>query len=427
MKEITAILIDYSEQATLYKAMTSLQTISSKLNSVIVLQNQNTSLHKLPDHWPFLTKTEIHSFQTKQMVKALNKAISKIKSEYVLFLHDSDYLVAAASTNSFEMNPAQAMIVQNYRIKNISIHLPLLVRTALLQEYPFPPDQQLPFKESLFPAWISGIDASLQHVQEGLVRKSKEKSTPDRVAKQRFAEKYQLQKVDTQHPNPSLSILIANYNMEKYVETAIASCLFQNEKANQICIMDDGSTDNSKERIQNWQRNPGVQIFHKKNEGKARALNDLLAEVTSDFILELDADDWLDPDAVSIIKKHLANAPEDVAVLYGNLRKWKQTADDVQYKKNAMGREVNGKKDLLSYSFPLGPRIYRTSSLKAIGGFPVIFFQQGRLYEDVSVLNRLITDYRFQYANFTVYNVREHKESITKNNLEHWNAFFKNL
>src|SRR5699024_8743569 len=129
----------------------------------------------------------------------------------------------------------------------------------------------------------------------------------------------------------------------------------------------------------------------------------------------------------SIIKSHLANLSEDIAVLYGNLRKWKQQTNDILYKNKAMGRMVRSRKDLLSYHFPLGPRIYRMSALKAIGGFPVIDFKNGRLFEDISVLNRLIINHPFQYENFTVYNVREHKESITSQNTGLWNTFLKTL
>lgn len=149
--------------------------------------------------------------------------------------------------------------------------------------------------------------------------------------------------------------------------------------------------------------------------------------MTSDFILELDADDWLDPDAVSNIKKRMANLSENVSVLYGNLRKWKQLAGDILFKGTAKGRHIHGRADLLSYRFPLGPRIYRTSALKRIGGFPVITFKEGKLFEDVSVLNQLIQSDRFQYHDFTVYNVREHKESITRTSRSDWNEFLRLL
>src|SRR5699024_11559 len=182
----------------------------------------------------------------------------------------------------------------------------------------------------------------------------------------------------------------------------------QNEMFDQILIMHDGSTDNSDKKLKKLANEKQVKIFHKKNEGKAKALNELLPHVTSDFMLELDADDWLDPDACSVIKGHLSNLPEEVAVLYGNLRKWKQKTEDVLFKTTSKGVAIKEIAELFSYQFPLGPRIYRTSILKEEGGFPILDFEDGRLYEDVSVLYQLLKRYPFSYKDFTVYNVREH-------------------
>ena len=82
---------------------------------------------------------------------------------------------------------------------------------------------------------------------------------------------------------------------------------------------------------------------------------------------------------------------------------------------------------MLSYIFPLGPRIYRTFSLKENKGFPIIDFEDGRMYEDVSILNDLLRKNRLLYKDFTIYNVREHELSITKKNPSTWSDFLKLL
>src|SRR5690625_6328789 len=78
--------------------------------------------------------------------------------------------------------------------------------------------------------------------------------------------------------------------------------------------MDDGSKDNYYKEIKQWQEKKHVKVFTKKNEGNAKALNQLLPHVTADFVLELDAVDWLDPDAVSVIKTKLQHLHNTVAV-----------------------------------------------------------------------------------------------------------------
>jgi len=317
------------------------------------------------------------------------------------------------------------IILESISIDNNSkIQKPLLIHKSIYKNHPFLEKQQLPFKEALLPCWLKQTNSSNTFITEGLVKQARKNKSATSLAKLRFIEKYQIE--ETNSAPPTLAILIANYNMEKYVETAIASCVLQNEQAEQLLVIDDGSTDNSVKQIQRWEHK-GVTLVEKTNKGKAIALNTLLPYVHSDFILELDADDWLDADAVSVIKRYLSELTEDLSVMYGNLRKWKQLTDDVRFKGIAKGREINGYDDLLNYRFPLGPRIYRTSLLKKAGGFPVIEFEKGRLYEDVSVLSQLIKTSHFQYHDFTVYNVREHKESITKNHFSSWNDFLKTL
>ncbi|MFD2759996.1 glycosyltransferase family 2 protein [Lentibacillus juripiscarius] len=417
LKDITAILFQYSDQAALHKALSSLNKVSSRLKSVIVFQDKNMPFKLQESGWfEIVWYTDLGD--------RLNKKIKTIDTPYVLLLHGTDYISPSATAETIQLPQQKEVLGTFYHNRATTIHQPLLVRTPYLKEHPVLSASQLPFKEALLPSWLAKADPSLTTFSEGLVKQAKKNSSRNTIEKQTFLQKYQLEETNIQ--DPSFTIMIANYNMEAYVETAVASCLLQTEQPDELLIMDDGSTDKSFELLQQWRDGQQVKVFNKQNGGKARALNELLPLVHSDFILELDADDWLDPDAISVIKTYLAESPEDVSVLYGNLRKWKQLSEDVLFKGVAKGNAIKGKGDLLAYRFPLGPRIYRTSSLRREGGFPVITFENGMFYEDVSVLNRLLKKHRFLYEDFTVYNVREHKESIT-NNAPNWNDFLKTL
>src|SRR5699024_12561163 len=83
--------------------------------------------------------------------------------------------------------------------------------------------------------------------------------------------------------------------------------------------------------------------------------------------------------------------------------------------------------DLLPLQYTLGTMIYLSSILEEECCFPVVDFEDGRLYEDVSVLHQLLKKYSFCYKDFTVYNVREHQKSITKNNESKWQTFLQML
>ncbi|MFA1820909.1 glycosyltransferase family 2 protein [Virgibacillus oceani] len=423
MKDITAVLVHYSNQKGLDRALQSLRNLEPRLNSVIILQKPGMSL-RIIHAYEGRDQVEFIHTKSNDAGETLNNRINFIKSDYLLFLRDPNYLSPSIEAVSLNLPPSKKILVTSCN-KQTGIQHPLLVRTSYIQHHKLLSEDELPFNEALFPAWLSTVDNAFKSFKDGLIRQVKRNSSANKKNREEMLSKYNLEKVNTNAP--ALSVIMANYNMEKYTGTAIESCLLQNEQPEQVLIMDDGSTDGSYRPLLQWHDGEQVKVFRKQNEGKARALNDLLPHVTSAFILELDADDWLDPDAISVIKKQLVHLPKDISVLYGNLRKWKQLEGDVLFKGIAKGAGINGKKDVLSYRFPLGPRIYRTSLLKRQGGFPVTAFEDGRLYEDVSVLNQLIESSRFKYHDFTVYNVREHKESITKNNLSSWNDFLRTL
>lgn len=228
---------------------------------------------------------------------------------------------------------------------------------------------------------------------------------------------------------PTLAVMLSNYNMGSYVDRAFASLDCQQTHADQIVMVNDGSTDDSSERMQFWMgKLPGAQLFETRNQGKARALNTVLPYIDTDFVLELDADDWLDANAVLHIRSMLGLLSGTTHLLYGNLRTWKFDVHSALKRTGTrVGRQISHPQSLIKYPLPLGPRIYRTSSLKSIGGFPVSSFADGRLYEDVLVIRELMKLGEVAYRNFTVYNVLQHPESITSINRSSWSTFVKRV
>jgi glycosyltransferase involved in cell wall biosynthesis len=91
-------------------------------------------------------------------------------------------------------------------------------------------------------------------------------------------------------PEPLVSILINNYNYGRYLSTAIESALNQTYRHVEVIIVDDGSTDNSREVIASF----GSRVISvlKVNGGQASAFNAGFAASQGDIICFLDADDW---------------------------------------------------------------------------------------------------------------------------------------
>ena len=117
-----------------------------------------------------------------------------------------------------------------------------------------------------------------------------------------------------------ISILTPTYN-RAYILGNLYNSLITNSKTNnnfEWLIMDDGSTDNTKELVNSWIKENKINIkyYYKNNSGKMNALNDLLEYVTGDIILEVDSDDYITDNSLSIIKKDYENLDKSLNI-YG--------------------------------------------------------------------------------------------------------------
>lgn len=424
LKDISVIIIFPFSQKVLQQMLVSLRKLQARISSVIVIQATNITLNKNQvNDW--LNDICFITSKNNELAHTLDNIMDQTNNRYVLFLSHTHCLSASVNSEMLQLEQPKTVLTTGYRFRNHAIYLPLLALSKYIKKIGGFTNIHPPFNEAFLPAWLANLDKSSQLTIENLINPSVETRNTTTSAKYMIAQKYQYKKENL--TSPSLSVLISNYNMEKYVDIAVASCLLQNMPFDQILIIDDGSTDYSLKKLLQWDRNKQVKLITKKNEGKAKALNTLLPHVTSEFILELDADDWLDPNAVAMIKKHLLELPENSSLLYGNFRRWKQINDEVFFKGIKKGKQIHRPAELLTYSFPLGPRIYRTSTLKSTGGFLINDFENGRLYEDVSTLLQLIKHSKINYSNFTIYNIREHQESITTINRSKWSEYLNHI
>lgn len=117
----------------------------------------------------------------------------------------------------------------------------------------------------------------------------------------------------------SVSILIPVYQAEKYIDRCVRSVFNQTYQQLEIFIVDDGSTDKSLDIIEQLvkehpQRKSQTHIIHNAcNKGIATVRNMLLDAVAAPYFLFVDADDWLEDDAVELlVRKQIASGADIV-------------------------------------------------------------------------------------------------------------------
>ena len=108
--------------------------------------------------------------------------------------------------------------------------------------------------------------------------------------------------------NIFISIVIPLFNKALYIGGTLQSIARQTYKNYEVVIVDDGSTDNGVDLIKKEYYNDKINIIEKENGGPSSARNRGVKEAKGDWIIFLDADDYLLPDALdtfaAIITKH---------------------------------------------------------------------------------------------------------------------------
>ncbi|MFS1895233.1 glycosyltransferase family 2 protein [Vibrio lentus] len=117
------------------------------------------------------------------------------------------------------------------------------------------------------------------------------------------------------------SVVIPCYNASKWIEKALTSLESQNYKPLDVIVVDDGSTDDSIEVVNNYKQRSSLDILvlSQKNAGPAVARNLGVSQSKGDYIAFLDADDHWDTDKIATDASYLANSNYKILVSNVNL------------------------------------------------------------------------------------------------------------
>jgi glycosyltransferase involved in cell wall biosynthesis len=112
------------------------------------------------------------------------------------------------------------------------------------------------------------------------------------------------------------SVVISLYNKEKEIKDTLISVLNQTYKADEIIVVDDGSTDNSKEIVKRFKE---VKLIEQENCGVSCARNRGIVESKNEYICFLDADDLWEQNFLEEIKILIESFPQ--AIFYSTSHK----------------------------------------------------------------------------------------------------------
>jgi glycosyltransferase involved in cell wall biosynthesis len=117
-----------------------------------------------------------------------------------------------------------------------------------------------------------------------------------------------------------IAVVMPLYNGSRYVQEALKSVLAQTRPADEIIVVDDGSTDNGPEIVRAMERSHAVRMYRKENGGQSSARNYGVRLAASDLIAFVDQDDMWYPDHLAeLIKPFREPHRRKLGWVYGNL------------------------------------------------------------------------------------------------------------
>ena len=223
--------------------------------------------------------------------------------------------------------------------------------------------------------------------------------------------------------DPLVTVYITNFNYSNYIKQAIDSVLNQKYQDFELIIIDDGSTDDSKKIIENYKNYSKIKIIYQKNKGLNVTNNIAIRISKGKYIVRLDADDFLDENALMLMVQELEKDNE-IGLVFSDYylvdRKGSIIAEEKRHdfkKVSLLDQPAHGECTMIRKSF-----------LQELGGYSNDFSCQDGYelwikmskYKKVSNINLPLFYYRKHGKNLTenterLYNTR-HK--IIKKNLE---------
>jgi len=169
---------------------------------------------------------------------------------------------------------------------------------------------------------------------------------------------------------PLVSVIIASYNHAEYVEASIRSVMAQTYPDIELLVVDDGSKDDSVERISRLQQEFGFDFRVQANQGLSRTLNEAIARAQGCLIAPFGSDDVMLPERIARQVEYMAGKPE-VGICAGSVVEIDATGRPLGRDKEPRWRRLDFEDVFLDRKpgAPAPTLLFRREALEKVGGF----------------------------------------------------------
>lgn len=210
-----------------------------------------------------------------------------------------------------------------------------------------------------------------------------------------------------------LTVIVAAYNVENYIEKCLESLVSQTYKNIKILVVNDGSTDGTLKKIKYYEEKyKNVQILNKENGGLSSARNLGLKYSNTEYVTFVDGDDYLDKETYSIVMRKFLKENSDMAI-FSYKKIFEDRIEEIKLKKSlyygSFLRKMLSKSD--EASIIVWNKIFKNKIIKENH----IYFENKAYFEDTGFIFRyLYFTKTITLINNSFYNYIQREGSITK-------------
>jgi sialic acid synthase SpsE/spore coat polysaccharide biosynthesis protein SpsF (cytidylyltransferase family)/glycosyltransferase involved in cell wall biosynthesis len=212
---------------------------------------------------------------------------------------------------------------------------------------------------------------------------------------------------------PLVTVYITNHNYEKFIKQSIDSVLSQKFRNFEVIIIDDGSTDKSREIIEQYRNNPKVDIVYQENKGLNVTNNIAIKLSRGKYIMRLDADDYLNENALMILSQKLLG-DDSLALVFPDYYLVDENANIIVEEKRHNFQNVT------MYDQPAhgACTMIRKDVLIELEGYSEEFTRQ----DGYEIWVKVIQNKKVSNVGLPLFYYRQHGNSLTKNKEKLYNT-----
>ena len=177
--------------------------------------------------------------------------------------------------------------------------------------------------------------------------------------------------------NAKISVIIPTYNRARLILQTVQSVFKQSYNNFEIIVIDDGSSDSTKKLLADNFGKCNLQYWYQQNQGRSIARNNGMHQATGEYLMFLDSDDLLAPDALQTLIETAQKFPESGVVGGGRIfindkEEILQIRDDAQIENEIFAKKVYLEK-IRDFFLPPSTYIIKKSLALQLDGFNVLY------------------------------------------------------